>query len=456
MSNTPGRASDRGTQLRAPRAPGATPRHSNADDPSLYTPKETPYSNLRQLAGLIQRPSTPPERPSSAAALSTRRSARRTPSVQARGPSRPTPSRRGAPTTPHAIRALQQRRAAALTPGRDRRRSGRLQRETPRDLLRNLSRVLAPATRQVDRSPEAQLAHEKASPFPHSIDFDDEPDLPAPRMSMRLDEDDDDEDDSLPLPPPRLSIGLDDENDTQRSVEMPRRAYSEQPGRRFSRDSFGGLRLSDRFADLNELGRGTFIGDDDEDSVIRPDIGDYDANESEEQDISMGDGTMTRELQQAFFEDDRQTRSALQPHELQDEFDDTTFMLAVPQADARDSSPLGPTLNDSTHAFHAPSAQVSVHEKTRAKKQLKLSRHGTPYPSLPTTVVKKMAATFAQSGGQGKAKIHKDTLALLMQASDWFLEQISDDLGAYARHAGRTTIEESDMVTLMRRYIFLD
>jgi histone H3/H4 len=31
---------------------------------------------------------------------------------------------------------------------------------------------------------------------------------------------------------------------------------------------------------------------------------------------------------------------------------------------------------------------------------------------------------------------------------------VSDDLGAYAKHAGRKTIEESDVVTLMKRYVF--
>ena len=53
---------------------------------------------------------------------------------------RPLPSRRVAPTTPHAIRALRERANAARTPGNNRRRSGRVQRETPRDLLRDLSR----------------------------------------------------------------------------------------------------------------------------------------------------------------------------------------------------------------------------------------------------------------------------------------------------------------------------
>lgn len=53
---------------------------------------------------------------------------------------RPLPSRRAAPTTPHAIKALRERANAARTPGNNRRRSGRVQRETPRDLLRGLSR----------------------------------------------------------------------------------------------------------------------------------------------------------------------------------------------------------------------------------------------------------------------------------------------------------------------------
>ena len=57
-------------------------------------------------------------------------------------PRRPVPRKKAQPTTPHAIRALQQRNAAASsTPGgRFRRHSGRQQRETPRDILRNLTR----------------------------------------------------------------------------------------------------------------------------------------------------------------------------------------------------------------------------------------------------------------------------------------------------------------------------
>jgi len=70
----------------------------------------------------------------------------RTPTSTVRTPAlgrqrRPMPTKVGPSTTPHAIRALQRRQAAAAqTPARNRRRSGRHQHETPRDILRNLSK----------------------------------------------------------------------------------------------------------------------------------------------------------------------------------------------------------------------------------------------------------------------------------------------------------------------------
>lgn len=91
--------------------------------------------------------------------------------------------------------------------------------------------------------------------------------------------------------------------------------------------------------------------------------------------------------------------------------------------------------------------------KVVRKKKLKVSKHDIQYPSLPAGVVRKLATTFARTAGNSKAKINKETLGAIMQASDWFFEQVSDDLGAYAKHAGRKTIDESDIVTLMARYV---
>lgn len=86
-------------------------------------------------------------------------------------------------------------------------------------------------------------------------------------------------------------------------------------------------------------------------------------------------------------------------------------------------------------------------------KQKKISRHGIPVPTLPAGVVKKLATRFARSGAGSKAKINKATLAAIEQASAWYFEQASQDLAAYSRHAGRKTIDESDVTTLLRRSV---
>jgi histone H3/H4 len=88
-----------------------------------------------------------------------------------------------------------------------------------------------------------------------------------------------------------------------------------------------------------------------------------------------------------------------------------------------------------------------------ARKQKKLSRHGVPVPSLPSGIVKKLAARYARTGNRSNTRIAKDTLAAIEQASDWFFEQASEDLTMYSTHAGRRTIDESDVVALMRRYV---
>ena len=92
-------------------------------------------------------------------------------------------------------------------------------------------------------------------------------------------------------------------------------------------------------------------------------------------------------------------------------------------------------------------------KQRRPKRGVKVSKHGIQYPSLPPAVVKRLAQTFAHTSGIGKSKISPDTLSVIMQASDWFFEQLGDDLQAYAKHAGRKTIDESDMLTLMKRYV---
>lgn len=95
---------------------------------------------------------------------------------------------------------------------------------------------------------------------------------------MRIDEEED-EDDGFYMPPPRLSMPLeDDDNQTHRSIELPRRAVSERPYGKASRSSFESLRSSDRFADLNELGLDAYSDERGNDSFTQPEFG-YGDNE---------------------------------------------------------------------------------------------------------------------------------------------------------------------------------
>ncbi len=111
--------------------------------------------------------------------------------------------------------------------------------------------VLARTTKPTEPSPQVQQSRTpRANILSKEEPFERDPDLPRPRLSVPIDDDDDD--DSFQLAPPRLSEPLADDY-TQRSIEAPRRAISEQPANRIARESFGVLRLSDRFADINEL-----------------------------------------------------------------------------------------------------------------------------------------------------------------------------------------------------------
>ena len=95
--------------------------------------------------------------------------------------------------------------------------------------------------------------------------------------------------------------------------------------------------------------------------------------------------------------------------------------------------------------------QSAANRTTAKKRTIKMSRHGIEYPSLPPAVVKRLAQTFAKTSG-AKGKITPDALKAVMQASDWFFQQTSETLERYANHAHRKTIDESDMLTLLKKY----
>ena len=88
-------------------------------------------------------------------------------------------------------------------------------------------------------------------------DFEDESDIPRPRLSLPLNDmvdGDEDEDEGLDLRPPRRSILVDDDDDmTQKSIEMPRRERPPRDTALLSRRSFTSTRFSDHFGDLSRM-----------------------------------------------------------------------------------------------------------------------------------------------------------------------------------------------------------
>ena len=111
-------------------------------DPAIRELLRSLKSQLRHLAELIRNPSTPQRPPPSVGVITSPTNTLGTLFARSRTPGDRRPlqvslTTKSNPATPYATRALQQRRA---TPGRSRRKSGRMQRETPRDTLRNLSK----------------------------------------------------------------------------------------------------------------------------------------------------------------------------------------------------------------------------------------------------------------------------------------------------------------------------
>lgn len=288
---------------------------------------------------------------------------------------------------------------------------------------------------------------------------------PAPRLSMNLNDLDQSYDDD-DLRAMRFSVPLDDLENTRQSIEFARRAASEP-----RRDSYG----SDRFADFQTATRSDF-GDETvgeismmlgEDSTVGHFGGEDGEEEIELLDAEEGDVTRGTEL------------------EL--EGDESLFLGNVDDVDSGDDSDPMPETdyapnfdddgdnddddNNDAEPSLDPSAEPSARDIARSrigagfeikplppkikppkrkaanKKVLPLSRHGHPVPQFPRGVIKKMAQNF--SGG---AKISNETLNAIVAASEAFFEQVSEDLAVYAGHAGRKTIEDADMVQLLKRY----
>ena len=85
------------------------------------------------------------------------------------------------------------------------------------------------------------------------------------------------------------------------------------------------------------------------------------------------------------------------------------------------------------------------------RKALKDSRYGISYPKAPFGATKRIARSFVCSSDNRRSEVNKDILDAIIEAGDGFLQQVSEDLGMFAEHAGRRIIDETDVVAAMRK-----
>jgi len=120
----------------------------------------------------------------------------------------------------------------------------------------------------------------------------------------------------------------------------------------------------------------------------------------------------------------------------------------IPELDEYDMEPTG---IETTSGFEAPEmgqVEIATHQRNSPVQTVK-SRRAPALGPMPISVVKNLANSVLKSSKRNA--IRKDTLLAIAQSTEWFFEQISEDLSAYADHVGRKTIDEQDMVMLMKR-----
>lgn len=431
-----------------------------------------------------------------------------------------TPSRY-APSTPHAIRALQERSSVQKRSVRRKRLSDFARPNSARAILRRFARITAANTRKSTRVSTIGLDKENQAP---TDDGDDEIPLKRPRLTLDSIEsnaesilEDEDEDDSELPTVPTPSILPDDGNnptmtfksidfaqitepqseiiDRRRSqasflgqeepsseededeqtilTEIGRRALSEEPTGKFSRYSFGSIRMSDFGPDLEirrdsnqtqklkELeGQNDYIGfgDDDEDMFVVD--GETEALKSlrrSPQDGRLDETTIhlptmdegfrlevPDDVQEFAVSHQAQKNGQNPPPDLEqdDDFEDVEEVE-----------------NEHQTEKHSPqitrqltSMEMSAAGRTTRRKRLKMTRHGTMVPSLPSSLIKRIAIETQTRLGNRKPKLGRDHMKALEQATEWFFEQVGEDLEAFSSHARRKKrIDDSDVLMLMRR-----
>lgn len=207
-----------------------------------------------------------------------------------------------------------------------------------------------------------------------------------------------------------------------------------------------GVGFADRFQDLQDedmrlrrmTGASTATGRTMDDSLL--------------EDMDMGDETM----QGGDFADDSLDLSPQMAPRLSMEAESALYDLNLELGQGPDDSlditetiPFGARRDTITQfdflphkASSAPATPASKPVSAKPKRKKKEKPEGA---YMPESVIRKLTSRLGYKG------LSKETMSAIGEASRLFLEQASDDLKAYAEHAGRKTITSDDMYQLLRR-----
>ncbi|KIW13313.1 hypothetical protein PV08_08501 [Exophiala spinifera] len=436
-----------------------------------------------------------------------------------------TPARH-APSTPHALYALQQRSGAMTRSHRKRRAlSEDLRPDSARGILRRLAKITAPLTRKTVPTPatargkenrESDQAETTDDGLKRSrlfLDVDDSLDeIPQPTQE-------EEEDSELPVPPtPSILPGDDDDSDHQNHhdpsitfqsidfaaapqshedtdrrisrisafgahqqndaddddehtilTEIGRRAISEEPTGRLSRYSFGSLRMSDFGSELEIRRESGFQDQTNAGKLVPP----YAEIAFEDGSFDVGGETEHLNQLQKSPTPPAIEESTMNIPDLDQSFQ---FELVVDTDVAANSANRNPAIalagtppvrasNDITATEASPgleeaslqlessieAPELSLAPQNR-RKRVKMTRHGEMVPGLPASLMKRVAIDAQARLGNRKPKLGKDHMKALEQATEWFFEQIGEDLAAYSNHARRKKrVDRSDVLMLMQR-----
>lgn len=115
---------------------------------------------------------------------------------------------------------------------------------------------------------------------------------------------------------------------------------------------------------------------------------------------------------------------------------------------------LGPieTQSDSLNGQHGLVESIAAAAVTRPRRRLKMNHRGNMIPSIPSSLIKRIVHESQAKANKRKTTLGKDHMKALEQATEWFFEQVSEDLETYSQHSRRKKrIDADDVLLLMRR-----